>query len=97
LIGASEIHDFLNELFKDLFMRDDIVLTPETTAPDIEGWDSYKQVDIIIATEDKYGIKMSTREIDGLASIVDLVRLIEAKTAGDCPEPEIPNKSTGEQ
>jgi acyl carrier protein len=62
-------------------MRDDIVLTPETTAADLEEWDSYKQVDIIIATEDKYNIKLSTREIDSLASIGDLVRLIETKTA----------------
>jgi acyl carrier protein len=75
----SEIYDFRNELFRDLFMRDDIVLTPETSAADVEGWDSYKQVDIIIATEDNYGIKMSTREIDSLTSIGDLVRLIETK------------------
>jgi acyl carrier protein len=80
-MATSEIYDFLNDLFRDLFMRDDIVLNPETIAADVEGWDSYKQVDIIIATEDKYGIKMTTREIDSLTSIGDLVRLIEAKTA----------------
>jgi len=80
-MATSEIYDFLHELFRDLFMRDDIVLTPETVAADVEGWDSYKQVEIIIATEDQYGIKMSTREIDSLTSIGDLVRLIETKTA----------------
>jgi len=80
-MATSEIYDFLHELFRDLFMRDDIVLTPETVAADVEGWDSYKQVEIIIATEDQYGIKMSTREIDSLTSIGDLARLIETKTA----------------
>jgi acyl carrier protein len=78
-MAASEIYDFLNDLFRDLFIRDDIVLTAETIAADVEGWDSYKQVEIIIATEDKYGIKMTTREIDNLTSIGDLVQLIEAK------------------
>jgi len=78
-MAASDVNDFLNDLFKDLFMRDDIVLTSETTAADIEGWDSYKQVEIIIATEDKYGIKMTTKEIDGLDSIGDLIKLIESK------------------
>jgi acyl carrier protein len=76
---ANEIYAFLNELFSDLFMRDDIVLTPETTAAGVDGWDSYKQVEIIIAIEERYGFKMTTAEIDGLASVGDLVELIEKK------------------
>ena len=79
-MSKSETYTFLTGLFKDLFMREDIVLGPDTKADDIDGWDSYKQVEIIIAVEDHYGIKMSTKEIDGLQNIGDIVALIEAKS-----------------
>lgn len=75
-----EIHDALTTIFRDVFLRDDLVLSDGLTARDVPGWDSFKQIDIIIAVEGRFGIKFSTREMDGLASVGDLVRLIGAKT-----------------
>ena len=76
----AEIYAFLHILFADLFDRDDIVLRAETTAVDVDGWDSFKQIEIILATGDHFGIKFRTRELDGLNSIGDLVALVRAKT-----------------
>ena len=77
----AEIYAFLAELFRDLFDRDDIVLRPELTAGDVDGWDSFKQVEILVATEAQFGVKFRTREIDGLHSLGDLVALVRQKTA----------------
>jgi acyl carrier protein len=74
------IYESLNELFSEIFLRDDIALTPETTAAYIEGWDSFKQIEIVMAVEERFRIKLQTREIDGLKNVGDLVAAISSKT-----------------
>jgi acyl carrier protein len=75
------IYAALTELFRDLFMRDDLVLAPSMTANDVTGWDSFKMIEIIMATEERFGVKLTTREVDGLRSVGDLVSLIAVKQA----------------
>ena len=69
----------LTEIFHDLFGDDAIVLTPETTAEDIYGWDSIKHISLIVAVEDRFGVKFRTSEIEGLANVGDLATAIGAK------------------
>ncbi len=75
----AEIYKGLNEIFSDVFLRDDLKLTPALSAKDVRGWDSFKQIEIIMATEERWAIKFNTRELDSLRSVGDLVALIEAK------------------
>ncbi|HXQ53707.1 MAG TPA: acyl carrier protein [Stellaceae bacterium] len=77
----AEIYTALTEIFHEVFDDDAIVLKPELTAKDVKGWDSYKMVNIIIAVEERFGIKTRTQEIDKLQRVGDFVKLIEAKTA----------------
>jgi len=77
--SEAEIYAGLTDIFHDVFMRDDLVLTPELSAKDVKGWDSFKQIEIIMATEEKYGIKFTTRELDSLQNVADLVRVVTAK------------------
>ncbi|HTW71794.1 MAG TPA: acyl carrier protein [Acetobacteraceae bacterium] len=77
--SEAEIYSGLTEIFHDVFMRDDLVLKPELSAKDVQGWDSFKQIEIIMATEEKYGIKFTTRELDSLQNVGDLVRVVTAK------------------
>ena len=74
-----EIYHDLTEIFADVFMRDDIVLSPALTAKDVKGWDSFKQIEIIMASEEKWGIKFNTRELDALRTVGDLAKMIETK------------------
>ena len=75
----ADIYDVLTEIFRDVFMREDLALKSELSAKDVEGWDSFKQIEIIMATEERFGIKMSTREIDSLQNVGDLVRVVMGK------------------
>jgi len=77
----SEIYVALDEIFRDVFLRDDIALTPELSAKEVAGWDSFKQIDIILAIEARYHVKFNTRELDSLHNVGDLVCVIAAKTA----------------
>ena len=76
-----EIYTALTTIFRDVFMRDELELRPDLSAKDVEGWDSFKQIEIILAAEARFGIKMTTRELDSLRSVGDLVRVIAAKAA----------------
>ncbi len=78
----AEITTALTEIFRDVFSRDDMELTPLLCAHDVEGWDSFKQIEIIIATEERFRIKMTTRELDSLRNVGDLVRVVAARARG---------------
>jgi acyl carrier protein len=62
-----------------VFLREDLELRPALSAKDVPGWDSFKQIDIILAVEERYGIKLNTKELDSLNNVGDLVRTISAK------------------
>jgi acyl carrier protein len=74
-----EIYQALTTIFRDVFLRDDLDLTPELSAKDVPDWDSFKQIEIIIAVEENFGVKFRTREMDSLNNVGDLARLIVSK------------------
>jgi acyl carrier protein len=76
----SEVYVALTDIFRDVFMNDDMQLNPDLTAKDVPGWDSFKQIEIIIAIEEKYGIKFHTKELDSLGNVGDLARVVMTKT-----------------
>ena len=52
------------------------------TANDIEGWDSFNHISVIVAVETRFGLKMTTSEIEHLADVGALVAAIENKLSG---------------
>jgi acyl carrier protein len=79
-MSEDEVYEALTMIFRDVFLRDDMELTPGLSAKDVDDWDSFKQIEIIIAVEENFGIKFRTREMDGLNNVGDLARLITKKT-----------------
>ncbi len=77
----AKIYAELTEIFNDVFMRDDMQLTPELSAKDVAGWDSFKQIEIMVSVEERFGIKLNTREIDALRNVGDLASVIAKKTS----------------
>lgn len=75
----AEILTELTELFREIFVNDEITLTPQTSAADLPGWDSMKHIEIIIAIEQKYAIRFSSRQVEALRSVGDLVAAIDQK------------------
>lgn len=67
------------DIFRDLFADDNLVLTPQTTADDVEGWDSIKHISLIVAIEDRFGIRIGSDEIESLANVGDLLATVRRK------------------
>ena len=53
-----EIYTFLRQVFAEVFNRDDIDVHPALTAKDVVGWDSFRQVEINLALEEKFNIEI---------------------------------------
>ena len=76
----EKIYAELTEIFNDVFMSDTMKLTPELSAKDVPGWDSFKQIEIMVSVEERFNIKLNTREIDSLRNVGDLAAVIARKT-----------------
>ena len=74
-----EIQNGITEIVREALDDDTIQLTPESTANDFEGWDSFKHITIVVATELRFGIKFKTAEIESLRKVGDFITLIQAK------------------
>jgi acyl carrier protein len=84
---VNEIYTVLTEVFRDAFDDPSLMLRSEMTARDVPGWDSLKMVIIIIGVEERFGIQLHTREMDGLRSVGDFVSLIHARVGTEIPQP----------
>ena len=71
--------DELNSIFCQVFDDEEIVIAPETTANDIDGWDSLSHVNLIVAVEAHFGIRFSQKELLTFKNVGDLLRCIEGK------------------
>jgi acyl carrier protein len=80
----SDVYAFLKIVFTAVFGRDDITPHPGLTAHDVVGWDSLKQVEIALALERHYGIRLRTRDLNNTANVGELVALVE-RLAGRAP------------
>ena len=77
----QEVYETLNEIFRDIFDDDSIEITAQTSARDIPEWDSFNHINIVVASEMKFGVKFRTSEIEGLANVGEFARLILERAA----------------
>lgn len=71
----------LNAIFCTVFDDDDIVIAPETTSNDIDGWDSLSHVNLIVAVESGFGIRFTHKEVLSFKNVGDLLDCIVSKLA----------------
>ncbi|HEY8259654.1 MAG TPA: acyl carrier protein [Methylosinus sp.] len=76
MIAEDEVYAGLAAIFADVFLRDDIALSPALSARDVEGWDSFKQIEIVMATEEMFAVKLASAELDNLRNLGDLARIV---------------------
>lgn len=69
----------LDGVFRQVFDDDTIEITPETTADDVDGWDSLSHVNVILAVESKFRIRFTSKEILGFRNVGDMMKCIEGK------------------
>jgi acyl carrier protein len=78
---ASWVWAGVTEVFRTLFDDDRIVIGPDTTAEDIEGWDSLTHVQLMVLIEQRFGVHFNTGETAGLKSVGQMVDLIVERSS----------------
>ena len=76
-MNRTEIMAKLNEIFCDVFDDEDIVLTNETTADDIEDWDSLEQINLLVAIDKQFNIKFQLADVADLENVGAMADLVE--------------------
>jgi acyl carrier protein len=72
----------LQQVFREVFDDDDIVITDATTARDIPDWDSLAHVSLIVAVEQEFSVRFASSDVGGLKNVGELRQLIERNIAG---------------
>jgi acyl carrier protein len=75
----QEIYSVLTAIFREVFASDTLTVSGRTDSTQIAGWDSFAQINIIVAAEARFGVRFRSREAQGLQNVADLVRLIQLK------------------
>lgn len=73
----SEILKQVNAIFIDVLDEDGIVLTYETSAVDIEEWDSLTHVQLIVAIEKHFKIRFVSAEIRNWKNVGEMCGAIK--------------------
>jgi acyl carrier protein len=79
-MSEQEIYARLKRVFQDVFDEESIELSSQTTAKDVDGWDSLTHIRLILTIEKAFKLKFSTSEIGKLENVGNLVALIKART-----------------
>ncbi|MCP3460075.1 acyl carrier protein [Bradyrhizobium sp. CCGUVB23] len=80
MMDQTQIYSKLTTVFREVFDEDDLGLEPETTADDVDGWDSLSHIRLVLAVSKAFGIKFSASEIGSLKNVGEFVELIGKKT-----------------
>ena len=73
--------DRLTPVFHEVFGDEDLVLTPELTADDVDGWDSLAHIRLILSVQKAFAVKFSPSETSRLKNVGELATLIDKKVA----------------
>ena len=69
-------------ILADVFDDDELTVTEETTADDVDGWDSFAQMQIIAGVEETFDIHFTIEEVVGFKSVGDMVRAVAEHVKG---------------
>jgi acyl carrier protein len=81
MMQQEEIYRRLTTVMRYIFDDDELVATPEMTANDVKEWDSVNHINFIVATEQEFGIRFKTAEMEKVKNVGHLVEMIEKATA----------------
>ena len=76
-MDRNEIFERLNDVFRDVFDDDTISVSEDTTAADIDGWDSLMHITLISAVEDEFDIKFDMKSVVAMKNVGDMADVIE--------------------
>ena len=82
-MNREEVYEQLTRVFWDVFDNEDITINDNTTADDIDEWDSMEYINLIMAVEEEFSIKFTMEQVNGMKNVGEMVGLIIEKVKAD--------------
>jgi acyl carrier protein len=70
------LHERLEEVFRDIFDDDTIVLSDRTITTDIDGWDSLSHINLMVSIEETFGVQFSGNELAEFENVGELKQFL---------------------
>lgn len=77
----DEILSKLEQIFREIFDNQDLSVTRATDASQIEGWDSFMHINLIVAIEENFEVSFTTKEIGQFSCVGDVIDLLATKAS----------------
>jgi acyl carrier protein len=78
-MDRNELLKQINDVFIDILDNDEIEIKEETTANDIEEWDSLTHIQLVVAIEKHFKIRFSSMEIQSWKDVGEMITCIESR------------------
>ena len=75
-MNKEKILEKINEIFGDAFDRENLSVGFETTASDVEGWDSLMLMNLLEMIEDEFNMRFSMDEAVGMKNVGEMIDII---------------------
>lgn len=79
-MDMREIYTRLNRVFQEVFDDRSIRVGPDTTADDIDDWDSLEHITLISTVERVFHMKFKMGEISSMKNVGEMAAIIKART-----------------
>lgn len=78
-MNKNELWERLNEVFRDVFDDRNITVDENTTADDIEDWDSLEHINLVEAVEQEFRMRFKMKEVSGMKNVGEMARIIDER------------------
>lgn len=78
-MSREEIFDKVQEIFRDVFDDEELVISDSTNSDEIEDWDSLEHISLIVSMEKEFSMKFDLKEVNALKDVGEMVDLIKRK------------------
>ncbi len=72
----EEVYERLNKVFREVFDDDSIEVHDETTSDDIEDWDSFEHINLVVAVEEEFSFKIPMGKVITMKNVGEMVDII---------------------
>jgi len=75
----KEVFNGVQDIFRDIFDEDDMVIEDKTSSDDIEDWDSLNHINLVSAIEKEFEIRFALGELMALKDVGAMIDLMIEK------------------
>lgn len=72
----EDVMERVQNIFKEIFDDDDLIISEDTTADDVEDWDSFEHINLVVAMEKEFGVKFPMKKVVVLNNVGEMIDLI---------------------